>query len=726
MKFLEITTAKDLALACKYYAKKDPVLDKEGKPVLENGVPKAVHKILGVDIETGNVKTGKGVVNPHEGDISLIQLSDNKRTVIIDVFALYEEAGIGKIEKHGHVLYDSAKGVHLFKDLKAILENPEIKVVIHNAKFEHKWFQSKLNIYCQGVFDTFLASIIIYYNSENDPKKAHNLAAVMRRFVGEDLDKTEQSSDWGVRPLTQEQKEYAALDVMHSIPLRQEMLEALIAKKLLTVAKIEFEVVGVVAKMELKGLKINRERYEEEIKTLEMLRAKAQKALQAKVHKEEGMVQTSLFGLPEKDYGEVLLTSSGQMKEALNSMDIPIFSKKEIEAFEAYKQDERYIKAMSVNDRLAVMKERFPKFDHALYETYKKAVKDGKQIIQGTGAKALLNIDKNEYEVLGNLKEFRSTDKLVSSYGQNVLNLLRADDVGTERLYPSFKQIGAPTGRFSCSNPNVQQVPDGEIVVDKEKHPIAFRSCFDFPVGFKGINADYSQIELRIAADRSGDQNMIDTFKSGRDLHADTASKVFGVEYELCATDGHKYYKTYRKYSKSINFGIIYGMGADALAAQINVTKEEAQAMIDLYSKAYPRLWEYLQASKKAAIKTLQARTGSGRLQEFQMPHPDLDEDQKRIQLSGIGRNGMNMPIQGTSADILKRAMKLLDDALTPYEAWIVNVVHDEIMVEARDDENLETIRKIVEDCMKMAAREYVSAVPIEVDAKIVNSWSDK
>lgn len=709
MKFLEITTAKDLSLACQYY---------------KNA------KILGLDIETGNVKTGYGVFEPSEGDISLIQISDNKKTVIIDVFALYEEAGIKKVVRNvkgvNVVTYHVPSSFHIFKELKEILENPEIKIIIHNAKFEHKWLVSKCNIFCTAVFDTFLAAQLIDYNSENDPKRAHNLAAVMRRWVGEDLDKTEQKSDWGARPLTNEQKEYAALDVLFSIPLREALLEALISKKLLTVAKIEFEAVGVVAKMELKGLKVNREAYVEEIKTLEHLRAKAQKALQAKVHKEEGMVQTSLFGLPEKDFGEVLLTSSAQMKEALNKLDIPVFSKKEIETFESYRADERYINALSLNDRLAVMKERFPKFDHSLYETYKKAVKEGKQIIQGTGAKALLNVDKNEYDVLGNLKEFRSTDKLVTSYGPNFLEFLTLDEFGSERVHPSFKQIGAPTGRFACFNPNVQQIPAGEIVVDGEKHVVKFRECFDFPEGYMGVNADYSQIELRIAASRSGDANMIETFKSGRDLHADTASRVFGVEYELCAQDGHEYYRTYRKYSKSINFGIIYGMGADALAAQINVSKEEAQAMIDLYAKAYPDLWDYLMNSKKSAIRTLQARTGSGRLQEFQAPADDLDEDQKRIQLSAIGRNGMNMPIQGTSADILKRALKLLDDALQPYEAWIVNIVHDEVMVEAKGDEHLETVRKLVEDCMISAAEEFVKNVPIKVDAKIVHSWSDK
>ncbi len=705
MKWLYITNSKDYSAACNYFSQK---------------------KVLGVDIETGNCETGLPEFEPWSGDISLFQMSDGQKTVVIDFFALFEEANVPKIRKNGILMYDYSVGAKHLQALVDILTNPKIIKVIHNAKFENKWFFSKLGLICKGLFDTFLAAMLVDYNSENDPKRAHNLGAVMRRYVGEDLDKSEQTANWGDRPLQPQSIEYAAYDVIFSAKLREVLLEELDAKKLLTVARIEFEAAGVVAKMEVRGLKVNRAAYVEEIKTLKVLRTKAEKALQAKVHKDGELVQTSLFGLPEKDYGEVCLTSSAQMKEALNKLDIPVFAKKEIEQFDLYKQEERFIAALDINEKLKVMKERFPKFNHTLYASYKKAVKEGKQIIQGTGAKALLNVDKVEYDVLGNLKEFRGTEKLISSYGDNFLEHLRFHGEGHERVHASFKQIGAATGRFSCYSPNIQQTPSGELSIDGVKHLVKFRECFDFPAGYKGLSADYSQIELRVAADQSGDKNMVETFKKGYDLHADTASRVFGVEYELCALDGHEYYRTYRKYSKSINFGILYGMGADSLSAQISVTKDEAQEMISKYGEAYPQLWEYLQNQKKKAQNTLQARTASGRLQEFRAPDRDLSEDDKRKQLSAIGRNGSNMPIQGLSSDILKIALKLLDDALEPYDAWIVNIIHDEVMVEAKDDENLETIRFLVEDCMKKAGEEYITKVPVVVDAKVVQNWGDK
>lgn len=690
MKFLTITTKKDFDKAVRYFSDK---------------------KVIGLDVETTDFE-------PWVGDLSLIQISDGENTVVVDVFALFEEAGIDRSEVE--------KGRALFTELKTLLENPEVKVVIHNAKFEHKWLVDKCGIFCNSVFDTFLAAQLVDFNSDNDPKRAHNLAAVMRRYVGEDLDKTEQKSDWSVRPLTQEQLEYAALDVIFLPKLREELIQPLASKELLRVAKIEFDAVGVVAKMELRGVKVNRERYTEEIKVLKQLRTEAERHLQARVKSDKPKVQGSLFGEPEKDFGEVLLTSSSQIKSALNKLDIPVFSKKEIETFEAYRKEEKYIKNASVNERVQIMKERFPKFDHELYTTYKKAVKEGRTIIEGTGAKALLRINQNEYEVIGNLKEFRATEKLVSSYGDNFLQYLVDHGNGNERVHSNFRQIGAATGRFSCNNPNIQQIPAGNVSVAGKKHRVAFREAFDFPEGYKGINADYSQIELRIAAELAGDRNMTDTFKSGRDLHADTASKVFNVPYEQCAEDGHEYYNTYRKYSKSINFGIVYGMGAGALANQIHVTEEEAQEMINKYSETYPQLWRYLKNQFRLAGKRLYAVTASGRRQEFKEPSKDQLGEPVKAELAAIGRNGMNMPIQGTSADILKRALKILHDKMLPYDAHIVNIVHDEITVEARDDENLETVRKMVEDSMIEAAEEFIKDVPILVDAKIVDNWASK
>lgn len=675
MNFSYIQTQEQFDKACDYYLK---------------------CSVIALDTETT-------ALDYFDGEISLIQISDGQKTIVAD-------------------LIDGT--VKDFSKLKELLENPLITVIIHNAKFEHEWLIAKLGIKTTKVFDTFLAAQLIDFNPVNDPKRAHNLAAVMRRYVGEDLDKTEQASDWSVRPLSPEQLEYAALDVIFLPELREALVEEIVAKKLVKVAKIEFECTPVVAKMKIRGLKVNRKVYTDELKRIEELRDIAEQGLQNKVRR-DGLVQGSFFDLPEKHTGDVLLTSSSQIKTALNALEVPVFSKKELEQFESYKLEEKLIEALSVEERLLLMKTKYPKFNFELYDTYKKALKEKKTVIKGTGAKAVLALNKDEYDVIGNLKEFRGTEKLISSFGENFLAFLRKYGPDHERVHANFKQIGAGTGRFSCNNPNLQQLPAGVLKIGEEKHKIKFREAFDFPVGYVGINLDYSQIELRIAAELSGDSVMISTFLSGRDLHADTASNVFGVPYETCAQEGHEHYNTYRKYAKSINFGIIYGLGADALSIQIGVTKEEAQEMINKYAKAYPELWAYLKNQYKLATQTLQARTASGRLQQFTAPGVDEFGEPIKHEVAQIGRNGMNMPIQGLSADILKIALKKVDDALKDYDAHIVNIVHDEMTVECAEKE-AKIVLPIIERCMREAGEVFLQRVPVKADGKIIRNWADK
>lgn len=620
MKYLVIETSEDLKRACEFFATKE---------------------VLGIDTETT-------AFEPRHGRLRLIQISDGVKTIVIDVFKVLENEGIfAKAIKTTKELMKAFGKVirRIFAPLREILENPAIKKVIHNFKFEEKWLFTTCNIRCKGVFDTFLAAQIIDYNDIKDPDRGHKLSVVMRRYVGADLDKTEQASNWAEWDLTSEQYEYAALDVYYLPKLRGALLQELINNNLIKVAQLEFECAPVIAHVEMAGLKVNREIYEAEIVNLKILREEAEGYLQTQVKKEGQPIQGSMFGLPDKDYNNVLLTSSAQMKDALNAKDIPVFSKKEIELFDKYTKEKKFLEALPINERLVAMKERYPKFNNVLYDKYCLAKKEGKQIIQGTGKKAIQNIGK-DYEVVGILKDFRGVEKMVSTYGEPFLAYLEgeADD---ERVYSNFYQQGAPTGRMSSNNPNVQNIPDKEIEVGGKKYQLGFRRAFDAPRGRSLINADYSQIELRVVAEMSCDPIFMDAFIAGKDLHADTASRIFNVPYELCALDGHEYYKNYRKPSKNINFGIVYGIGAGALAGMIDKSEEEAQDMINKYALAYPTLWAYLRQNYRNAISRLWAKTLSGRTQRFTPPTKDSFGKPNGSEASLIGRNGMNMPIQG-------------------------------------------------------------------------------
>jgi DNA polymerase I len=297
-----------------------------------------------------------------------------------------------------------------------------------------------------------------------------------------------------------------------------------------------------------------------------------------------------------------------------------------------------------------------------------------------------------ESEVVARLIEYRGVAKQLSSYGRSMLEHIHPK---TGRVHPHFMQIGAPSGRFACGEPSVQQIPNAP----------EYRECIRAPEGRKLVIADYSQIELRILADWSQDAALLKAFQSGEDLHRVTASQMFGVPLDHVT-------KSQRTAAKSLNFGLLYGMGAQGLAFRIDVSPLEAEKLIRKYFAAYQGVERWLREAGERAVHDRQTRTRSGRLVHF-----DFDE-RDRGQTGGIIRLGKNVPIQGTSADITKLAMIMLDDALADVDACIVNTVHDELVVES-DAEVSEDVCSRVEHAMEAAGREYIKSIPVVVDASV-------
>jgi DNA polymerase I-like protein with 3'-5' exonuclease and polymerase domains len=269
----------------------------------------------------------------------------------------------------------------------------------------------------------------------------------------------------------------------------------------------------------------------------------------------------------------------------------------------------------------------------------------------------------------------------------------------TGRLHPDFRQIGATGGRMSCSDPNLQQVPNTP----------EYRACFRAPTGRKLVIADYSQIEIRILADWSQDTSLVKALLSGEDLHRVTASQMFGVKLEEVT-------KEQRAAAKQLNYGIMYGLGAPGLAARVNCTMSEAEEMLRKYFATYSGMAAWLNEAADRAIMDRENRTRSGRLIHF-----DFDP-QDRTQVAAMQRLGKNSPIQGSCADIIKRALALLYDALKSLDAKIVNCIHDEIVVEVVESQAAEC-STIVEHEMVAAAREFIRSIPVSVDTVISDAW---
>lgn len=302
-----------------------------------------------------------------------------------------------------------------------------------------------------------------------------------------------------------------------------------------------------------------------------------------------------------------------------------------------------------------------------------------------------------QYPVVAKLIEYRGVAKSLTSFGENILEFINPD---TRRIHADFRQIGAPTGRFSCSNPNLQQIP----------HEEAYRRCFIAGPGKKLIIADYSQIELRILADFSRDENFIKAFESGADFHSTAAAQVFGVKPEDVTAEQ-------RSFAKRLNFGVVYGIGASRFAMMTGLSQTEGENTLRRYFTTYRGLDAWLRDASEKAVNNRESRTASGRL--VKMRYDETDPAQK----AAVRRNGKNAPIQGTSADILKRSLRLLHDALRGTSGKLVNIVHDEIIVECDAAEAEQTAERL-ERSMRLAGEEYVKRVPVKVDIKIADEWA--
>lgn len=302
-------------------------------------------------------------------------------------------------------------------------------------------------------------------------------------------------------------------------------------------------------------------------------------------------------------------------------------------------------------------------------------------------------------EVVSCLLEYRHVTKLRSTYTEGLLAV--ADERG--RVHTSFKQTVAATGRLSSTEPNLQNIP---IRTELGRE---LRKYFIPEDGYVLIGADYSQIELRLLADISGDENMTGAFLRGDDIHTLTASKVFGVPEEQVTPE-------LRNRAKAVNFGIVYGIGDYSLSQDLRITRREAAEYIEGYFRTYPKVREYLQRTVAAAHEQGFVTTRRGRRRYI----PELAAKKKQLVAFGE-RVAMNSPIQGEAADIIKSAMIDVDRALREagLDARLILQVHDELLVEAHES-CAERAAEILRDKMEHAAN---LTVPLVVETATGKTW---
>ena len=323
-----------------------------------------------------------------------------------------------------------------------------------------------------------------------------------------------------------------------------------------------------------------------------------------------------------------------------------------------------------------------------------------------TGADILEDMAANGIEIAKKVLDYRQLAKLKSTYTDA---LMASVNKRTGRVHTSFSMVGASTGRLSSSDPNLQNIP----IRTQEGRQI--RGAFIARPGYKLISADYSQIELRLVAHVAQEQTMLQAFRNGVDIHAQTASEVFGVPLDQMDAET-------RRRSKAINFGIVYGISGFGLARQLSIPQSEARDYIATYLDRFPGIRTYMNDAREFAREHLYVETLFGR----------------RIHIEQIGasnqamrgfseRQAINAPIQGSAADIIKRAMVCLPEELSAQglAADMLLQVHDELIFEVPEKQAEQSVQ-LIKSVMENAALPIVQlSVPLVVDAGIADSWSE-
>ena len=538
----------------------------------------------------------------------------------------------------------------------ATLDQPVVLIDLWNTNLEtHLSLQkilasSSLKIFHNAKFD--LKFLKNYGLSVNPPyfdtmlaaqvlaagqkSRGFKLCDLVRDELESDLPKELQNSDWN-HELSRDQLSYAARDAWVLLQLYPVLHQKLADSGLEATAQLEFDCLPAVVDMELSGRLLHTEKWKMLTEKLE----KNQNGLAIRLHQRltEGFKRTPQlpFMADMENPSTINLDSPKQMLEALQSLGVPL---------------------------------------------------------KTTSHEELSQLSR-QYPVIQALIEYRKVTKVLQSFACTLPKYIHAV---TGRIHPDYYQIGTATGRFSCRNPNLQQIPRDRV----------FRECF-IPAEKKiFVIGDYSQIELRIAAEISHDQRMIDAFLQNQDIHCLTASLLIGKDI-LQVT------KEERQAAKAVNFGLLYAMGARGLKLyaqnSYGVAMTDQQA-ID-FRKRFFEVYQGIAAWQKELSNTnvREIRTLNGRLRLWP-EQPIITEL-------------FNTPIQGTAADIIKQAMAMLYPRLEETGIHLIGTVHDEILLESPTEE-VDRAAFLLKNIMVKAGQKFIRQVPIEVDIAIASNWAEK
>ena len=418
-----------------------------------------------------------------------------------------------------------------------------------------------------------------------------------------------------------------------------------------------------------------------------------------------------------KEHFQPILEKVGT-KKLFDEIEIPLVPVLAAMEAEGIRLDVNFLKAMATD-----MQKEIVDFEQKIYETAgekfnlaspkqlgeilfdKLKIGGAKQKKTKTGQYAtgeeVLSYLANEHQIVRDILEWRQMVKLQSTYIEALPNQV---DPKTQRVHTDYMQTVAATGRLSSNNPNLQNIP-----IRTERGRLIRKAFIARDENYSLLSADYSQIELRIIAALSGEENMIKAFQNNEDIHRSTAAKVFNVALEDVTS-------AQRSNAKTVNFGIIYGVSAFGLSNQTSLSRSESAALIEAYYKTYPKLKSYMSEQVDFAREHGYVQTVLGRRRYLK----DINSANAVVR-GAAERNAVNAPIQGSAADIIKLAMINIHRKLTT-ENWkskMLLQVHDELVFDVHHSE-LEKIKPMIKHEMENA---FIMSVPLEVEMGIGQNW---
>jgi DNA polymerase-1 len=587
------------------------------------------------------------LIQTQEDLLQLISTLSSSSEIVVDTETTHlhpmkaELVGIGFCIQSSHAYYIPTNGTlplsTILQAIKPLLENPHIKFIGHNLKYDLHVLKNYdidiKNIY----FDTMLASYLI-----NSQSHRHGLDHLCLELFGKVKIPIEDLIGHGKNQRSMKEvpleliKDYCCEDVDYTFRLKELFYEKLHQEHLWKVfTTIEMPLLPVLASMERHGMSVD-------VKELQELSAYLKVEIDA--------VQSEIF----KDTGEEFnLNSPKQLGCILyEKLHIPPPNKRGVPEF-------------------------------------------------STSASVLESL-QDRYPICKKILHYRGLEKLRSTYVDTLPEQILTS---TGRIHCTFNQSVAATGRLSCQDPNLQNIP---IRTEEGKK---IRYAFKAAPHYSFISADYSQIELRILAHLSQDEALMNAFIHGEDIHNSTASLVFNTPQKEVT-------KEMRHLAKAVNFGILYGQQAFGLSQQLGISMQEASRFITTYFERYPKIKAFLESCKEKAHQTGTATTFTGRkrlLIDIHSKNPSLKATAERL--------AVNTPIQGAQADIIKLAMIEIHKRLTqsPHLGAMILQIHDELMFEVPDNALSET-KSLVKTIMENIV---VLSVPLTVDVAIGKNWGE-